>query len=103
MTCYGFPLGNLFRILSVPAMVPLSGPNGTGSADYSVQQVTYNASSPTFGANLSPNCSTNPTSTNFPNWLSTINNAYDLRTAFLKCVNTVNYTNALPHAWPQGD
>ena len=106
MTCYGFPLGNLLRILSVPAMVPLSNISNPSSTNYNVQQCTYVPSSPTFGANLALNCSQNPVSTNFPNWLSTINNAYDLRAAFLKCFTNSTgtyYTNALPYNWPNSD
>jgi len=87
MQVYGFDYSNIFFLLSVPAVVP-TNPT-TNMTDYNFNaNITFNAASPTFGNPYIPTNASNATySTNFPNWLATTNNLWDLRGCYLKNVN----------------
>lgn len=75
---YGFPSNVIFSLLSVPAVNPV---NSDGFVNTNINvDYTYNASAPSFGSPNIPLYASKATfNTNFPDWISTLNNKMDLR------------------------
>lgn len=80
MQLYGFPSNIIFSLLSVPAINPVNNVTDN-SVDTTINNAyTYNATAPSFGSANIPLLAVNATfNTNFPDWISTLNNKMDLR------------------------
>ena len=87
MQVYGFNYGNIFFLLSVPAVNPVSNPSVANSVDLTINTwYTYNASvvNPPYNNPYLPTIQSNATyTTTFPDWISTLNNELDLRGFYL--------------------
>ncbi len=87
MQVYGFNYGNIFFLLSVPAVVPVTNPADPTTTDYLINTwYQFNASvvSPPFNNPFIPLTEAGATySTAFPDWISTLNSNLDLRGFYL--------------------
>ena len=96
MTLYGIRMPEIFQIVSRDTIVP------AGNENYNTPY-TYINIPPTYGAPIPPNCNSATISNNFPNWISDVNSAYDLRAAYLTCnSSTGNYERVFGNDWYDG-
>jgi sodium/potassium-transporting ATPase subunit alpha len=80
MQLYGFPSNIIFSLLSVPAINPVNNVTDNSANTNINTPYTYNETAPSFGSPNIPLLAASATmNTNFPDWISTLNNQMDLR------------------------
>lgn len=104
MNLYGYNFSVIFFLVSIPCVVPINTyPNGTTYPDffYTGNYLYDPIANPiTGGAPIPANCNNATFSTEFPNWVSDINSAYDTRGAYLKCdYASGNYIQVFHPSW----
>ena len=92
MRLYGFPPNLLFGLVSKPAIVPQTlDKDGVYKFNYyfNSNQCTFDQYAPNLGCSafLVPCQDSYIQNSDFPNWLSTVNNQVDLRGVYSTCVN----------------
>jgi len=94
MNLYGFGYDVIFNLVAKKCAVP------NGDTTYNTPYA-YNPNNSTYGAPLAQNCSTQLFQTGFPNWLSDVNSAIDLRGLYVKCtsIGSTQYTTLLPSSF----
>jgi hypothetical protein len=79
MEVYGFKSNTVFGLLSVKTVYPIAGTKSNDWYDYNQFQAT-----PPFNNPFIPPLASNATyGTDFPDWISPLNNKYDLRGFYL--------------------
>jgi len=95
MTLYGFRFPEIFNLVSQKAVFP------DGNENYNTPY-TYVNIPPTYGSPNPINCSSATIATGFPNWISDVNSAYDLRASYLTCNSDGTYSRLFANDWYDG-